>query len=162
MLLRLKLSLIPSNTGGLSQWCGKIDFMKDCNVDVKIIDCMVTKNCCLCNMQLKCERGRHYLKNSLFVLRWLDSLLKIMSIPFTLWRKLNINIVILNKLYLKTYINPVTVNVFEGWDSLSIIQVHSIYIFKSMPMYSKMAPKNEYLSNLHHPLNNGKLSHTIL
>lgn len=116
MLLRLKLSLIPSNTGGLSQWCGKIDFMKDCNVDVKIIDCMVTKNCCLCNMQLKCERGRHYLKNSLFVLRWLDSLLKIMSIPFTLWRKLNINIVILNKLYLKTYINPVTVNVFEGWD----------------------------------------------
>lgn len=85
-------------------------------IDVKIIDCMVTKNCCLCNMQLKCERGRHYLKNSLFVLRWLDSLLKIMSIPFTLWRKLNINIVILNKLYLKTYINPVTVNVFEGWD----------------------------------------------
>lgn len=43
-----------------------------------------------------------------------------------------------------------------------IIQVHSIYIFKSMPMYSKMAPKNEYLSNLHHPLHNGKLSHTIL
>lgn len=114
--LWLKLSLIPSNTGGLSRWCWKIDFMKDCNVDEKIIDCMVTKNCCLCNMQLKCERGRHYLKNSLFVLRWLDSLLKIMSIPFTLWRKLNINIVILNKLYLKTYINPVTVNVFEGWD----------------------------------------------
>lgn len=38
-----------------------------------------------------------------------------------------------------------------------IIQVHSIYIFKSMHMYSKMAPKSEYLSNLHHPLHNGKL-----
>lgn len=100
----------------LEGFLSDVEKLQDCNVNVKIIDCMVTKNCCLCNMQLKCERGRHYLKNSLFVLRWLDSLLKIMSIPFTLWRKLNINIVILNKLYLKTYINPVTVNVFEGWD----------------------------------------------
>lgn len=129
----------------------------------------------------KFERGRHYLanykKNSLFVPRWLDSVLRIKSIPFTSWRKLNINIVydcynVIYLIVLKDLHKPPSLWLYLKtaaiWDRdhPSAFHLH----FQINAHIQQKWTKKRTSSNLHHPLHAEQCirriqcwqSHTIL